>query len=56
MRVRNKIKPEIAKEQSGFVGGKGATNAILRITIERALEVQQEVYLCLADYTKASFG
>ena len=28
MPVRNKIKPEIADEQCGFVEGKGATNAI----------------------------
>ena len=40
MRVRNKIKPEIADKQCDFVEGKGAANAIctLRIIIERALE------------------
>ncbi|GFO03036.1 endonuclease-reverse transcriptase [Plakobranchus ocellatus] len=55
LRVRNKIKPEIAEEQCGFVEGKGTTNAlyILRTLIERALEVQKDVYLCFIDYTKA---
>ncbi|GFO42984.1 endonuclease-reverse transcriptase [Plakobranchus ocellatus] len=53
--MRNKIKPEIAEEQCGFVEGKGTTNAIyiLRTLIERALEVQKDVYLCFIDYTKA---
>ena len=57
MRVRNKIKPEIAKEQCRFVDGKGTTGAVytLRTLIERALEVQKEVYLCFVDCTKA-FG
>ena len=52
--ARNKIKPEMANEKCGFVGGKGTTNAIytLRIVIERPLEVQKEVYLCFIDYTK----
>ncbi|GFN97983.1 dolichyl-phosphate beta-glucosyltransferase [Plakobranchus ocellatus] len=55
LRVRNKIKPEIAEEQCGFVEGKGTTNAlyILRTLIERALEVQKDIYLCFIDYTKA---
>ena len=55
MRVRNKINPEIAEEQCGFVEGKGTTNAIfiLRTLIERALEIQKDVYLCFIDYTKA---
>ncbi|XP_063596221.1 uncharacterized protein LOC134773075 [Penaeus indicus] len=50
-----KIKPEIAEEQCGFVEGKGTTNAlyILRTLSERALEVQQDLYLCFIDYTKA---
>ena len=35
--------------------GKGTTNAIfiLRTLIERALEIQKDVYLCFIDYTKA---
>ena len=55
LRVRNKIRPEIADELCGFVEGKGTANAIymLRILIERALEVQKDVYLCFIDYTKA---
>ena len=55
MRVRNKINPEISEEQFGFVEGKGTTNAIfiLRTLIERALEIQKDVYLCFIDYTKA---
>ena len=55
MRVRNKILPEIAEEQCGFIEGKGTINAIymLRAIIERALEVQKDLYLCFIDYTKA---
>ncbi|GFO11606.1 hypothetical protein PoB_003811100 [Plakobranchus ocellatus] len=51
LRIRNKIKPEIAEEQCGFVEDKGTSNAIyiLRTLIERALEVQKDVYLCLID-------
>ena len=55
MRVRNKIRPEIAEEQCRFVEGKGASNTIfmLRTILERTLEIQKEVYLCFIDYTKA---
>ncbi|GFR67399.1 endonuclease-reverse transcriptase [Elysia marginata] len=55
MRIRSKIEPEIADEQYGFVEGKGTTNAIytLRMLIQRAIEVQKDVYLCFIDYTKA---
>ncbi|GFO30221.1 ankyrin-1 [Plakobranchus ocellatus] len=55
LRIRNKIKPEIAEEQCGFVEDKGTSNAIyiLRTLIERALETQKDVYLCFTDYTKA---
>ena len=55
MRARNKIKPEIAEEQCGFVKGKGTANAIfiLRTLIERSLEMQKDLYLCFIDYTKA---
>ncbi|GFO39342.1 RNA-directed DNA polymerase from mobile element jockey-like [Plakobranchus ocellatus] len=53
--IRNKINPEIAEEQCGFVEDKETSNAIyiLRTLIERALEVQKDVYLCFIDYTKA---
>ncbi|GFO23899.1 endonuclease-reverse transcriptase [Plakobranchus ocellatus] len=55
LRIRNKIKSEIAEEQCGFVEDKGISNAmyILRTLIERALEVQKDVYLCFIEYTKA---
>ena len=55
MRVRKKFKSEIGEEQDRFVALKSTTNAIytLRIIIERALEVQIDVYLCFIDYTKA---
>ncbi|GFO24946.1 endonuclease-reverse transcriptase [Plakobranchus ocellatus] len=55
LRIRNKIKPEIAEEQCGFLEDKGTSNAIyiLPTLIERALEVQKDVYLCFVDYTKA---
>ncbi|GFN77761.1 endonuclease-reverse transcriptase [Plakobranchus ocellatus] len=55
LRIRNKIKPEIAEEQCGFVEDKGTSNAIyiLRTLIERTLEVQKDVYLCFIDYTTA---
>ncbi|GFO23298.1 RNA-directed DNA polymerase from mobile element jockey-like [Plakobranchus ocellatus] len=44
LRIRNKIKPEIAEEQCGFVGDKETSNAIyiLRTLIERAQEVQKD--------------
>ena len=49
MRVRNKIRPEIAEEQCGFVEGKGTPNAIfmLRTIIERTLEIQKRGILML---------
>lgn len=55
LRIRNKIKPEISEEQCGFVEGKGTSNAtyILRNIIERSIEVQQDLYFCFIDYTKA---
>ena len=57
MRVRNKIKLEITKEQCAFVEGKVTTNAIYipQTIFEQALEVQKEVYLCLNDCTKVQF-
>ena len=55
MKVRSKIRPEIAEEQCGFVEGKETSNAIflLRTIIELTLECQKEVYLCFIYYTKA---
>ena len=54
-RMRNKITPEIAEEQCGFVKDKGTRNAIymLRTLTERAIEIQRGLYLCFIDYTKA---
>ena len=54
-RARNKIKPNIDVAQCGFVEIKGTVNAIfiLRTIIERALEVNTDLYLCFIDYTKS---
>ena len=57
-RMRNKITPEIAEEQCGFVKDKGTINAMyilymLRTLTERAIEIQRDLYLCFIDYTKA---
>src|SRR5215469_6237659 len=54
-RIRNIIRPQISEEQYGFVKGKGTRNAIfaLRNLAEKALEVNQDLYLCFADYEKA---
>ncbi|KAG1708451.1 DNA polymerase zeta catalytic subunit [Nymphon striatum] len=54
-RLRNKIRPEIAEEQFGFMPDKGTRNAIfvLRMLSERAIEHQNRLYLCFIDYTKA---
>ena len=54
-RMRNKITPEIAEEQCGFVKDKGTRNAniyMLRPLTERAIEIQRDLYLCFIDYTK----
>ncbi|CAF1377520.1 unnamed protein product [Adineta ricciae] len=55
LRMKNKITPEIAKEQYGFMPDKGTRNAIfiLRMIIERSIEVKHDLYLCFLDYTKA---
>ena len=55
MRMKNKIRPEIAKEQYGFISDKGTRNAIfiLRMLIKRTIEVKHDIYLCFLDYTKA---
>ena len=54
-RARDKIKPEIDVTQCKFVEGKGTVNAIfvLRTIVERAAEVNKDLYLCSIDYTKA---
>ena len=54
-RIRNKLRPEIAEEQNGFVEDKGTRNAIfcLSTLIERSMQVQRNLYLCFIDYSKA---
>ena len=54
-RIRAKIRPQISEEQFGFVAGKGTSNALftLRILMERAIEVQKDVFTCFVDYEKA---
>jgi len=54
-RIRDKILPEISETQFGFMADKGTLNAIfaLRILMERAVEVQTDLYLCFIDYSKA---
>ena len=54
-RMRNNILPEISETQFGFMADKGTRNAIfaLRTLMERAIEVQKDLYLCFIDYSKA---
>ena len=54
-RARSRIKPEIGKEQCGFVDDAGTRNAIwmIRMLSERAIEMQKDLYMCFIDYTKA---
>ena len=54
-RARSKIRPEIGKEQFGFVEDAGTRNAIfvLRMISERAIEMKKDLYICFIDYTKA---
>ena len=53
-RMRNKILPEISVTQFGIMADKGTRNAIFPLTtlMERAIEVQKDLYLCLIDYSK----
>lgn len=54
-RIARKIDSEISEEQYGFRSGRGTREAIfnLRILCERAIEVQQNIYLAFIDYEKA---
>ena len=54
-RMRGKIIPEISEIQFGFMADKGTRNAIftLRTLMERAIEVQKDLYVCFIDYSKA---
>ena len=54
-RMRKSIRPEISPAQFGFVPDKGTRNAIFTMSMlmERCIEVQQDMYLCFIDYSKA---
>ena len=53
--VRRKLIPQISDYQPGFMPNRGTKNAIftLRMLCERAIEHQQNVFLCYIDYHKA---
>ena len=53
--IATKIIEEVSQLQSGFRTGLGTREGIfnLRMMIERVLETQQDVYICLINYTKA---
>ena len=50
LRMKNKIHPEIAKEQYGFQPDKSTRNALflLRILFERAIEMQLDLHINFA--------
>ena len=54
-RIANKIDKECSNLQSGFRKGIGTREGIfnIRTILERTIEVQQDVYICFIDYTKA---
>ena len=54
-RIRNKILPEMSETQFGFMTDRGTINAIfsLRTLMERAIEIQKDLYLCFIDFSKA---
>lgn len=54
-RMRKSLRPEISRTQFGFVPGKGTRNAIftLSMLMERCIEVQQDLFICFIDYSKA---
>ena len=54
-RMNGKIEERLDEKQYGFRKGKGTRNAIfiLRMIIERSLEMQKDVYLCYIDFAKA---
>ena len=55
VRIRRKVQENVDNVQYGFRKGKGTRNAIfiLRMLIERAIEMQRKVYLCFVDFQKA---
>ena len=54
MRARNKIRPDMGKEQFGIIQDAGTRNApfALKILSERAIEMQKDLYVCFIDYIK----
>ncbi|XP_037775570.1 uncharacterized protein LOC119572536 [Penaeus monodon] len=55
LKARKRMHAEISETQCGFVEDNGISNAtyMLRTIIERSREMQQDLYLCFIDYTKA---
>ena len=53
--LASRIDQECCNLQSGFRPGIGTREGIfnLRTLLERAIEVQQDIYICFTDYTKA---
>ena len=54
-RIKQKVDEELAEDQFGFRKGKGTREAVscVRNLLERAIEMQNIVYLCFIDYRKA---
>ena len=54
-RIKRKLMENVDEKQYGFKKGKGTRNAIfvLKMIIERAIEVQKDLYLCYIDFQKA---
>ena len=54
-RVVRRIEEEISHLQSGFRSGMGTRDGIFnfRVLCEKALEINQDVYICFIDYKKA---
>ncbi|GFN87583.1 endonuclease-reverse transcriptase [Plakobranchus ocellatus] len=55
--MRKSIRPEISPKQFGFMPDKGTRNAIFTLSLsmlmERCIEMQKDLHLCLIDYSKA---
>ena len=54
-RARRAARPEISNQQLCFVQDAGTQSAIfiMKMLSERAIEMQQDLHLCLIDYSKA---
>ena len=54
-RLRGRTLSEISEVQYGFMSDRGTMNAIfvLRRLVERMIEKQKDVYVCVIDYSKA---